>query len=542
MARGIGGEQIEEPQVSPEDLPRKLTPHMETVPVGQAFEGAFDSINRKYQADSATYAGDQLAAFRQNAIGTLKQMQSSVGVGDPGDFTANYLKAFDKQAQPLASNTGIQNNPVASQMINRGISQLRDQLKTHVQDWQANQTVAYRQDAFDSHVKDASSYVEAFPDAWATTGQNISTEANAIGGDPSARLKLMRAADTQLSMAAATGYGRQDPRGVLSALNDPDNAPQRYNVLLRGLNDAQREGVRAKANEHLGDAVYTSLGTGDIRGAQSMLNQNADLMDPRTHEQLQRAVNSQVESNLAQSEKIKRDASNNALVDMIYRSTQGTLTTEYVNGIRGRLEPAAYQTGLDLVAGKKVDTDPKTFADLQMRKLAGQDIAESAKDAYVSGRVSKGDFVSLSNSDESGLGGNPVKQESQYITDSLKPSPSDISARFRDAAKDQANALEDFRSFLRDNPRATPEQIRNQSHAIVANYDFAHGASVLATGAVPLHLVGPRSNPDIQATKAATIAAHDAGTMSDEEFERQKALIVSLWQAQQKTQPKKVTQ
>jgi hypothetical protein len=542
MARGGLPENIYEPSVMPEDLPRKVVPRGEEAmaPIGPALEGAFNAVDRKYQADSAVYAGDQLTQLRQTALASLAKMKDEAPAGDPGNFTERYLADFDKQAQPVTSNPGVQGNVVASSMLNRGISQLRDQLAEHVKGWEANQRVDYRQDAFDTHVKDASSYVEAFPDTWVSNGQNLSAEANAIGGDPARRLTLMRTADAQLSMAAAAGYGRQDPRGVLSALNDPESAPERYNVLLRGLNDQQREAVRAKANEHLGDSVYSAMSAGDIRGAQATLNQNADLMDPRTHAELQRSVNSRVESDLAQSEKLKRDTSNAILIDLIYRSTQGTLTSDYVNSKRNAMEPAAYMSGLDLASGKKTETDPRTFADLQMDYLGGKDVTERAKDAFLQGKVSKQDFVSLSNRDEAGLGGNPAQQGARFIMDSLKPSPGEVGGRFRNAAQDQSNAMEDFRGFLRDNPKADPGQIRDEYHQIVRNYDYAAGAAVLATGAVPLHLVGPRSNPDIAATKAATLAAHQAGAMSDEEFARQQALIVSLWQAQQKTKANKV--
>ena len=44
MARGQPGEETYTPQVQPEDLPRKIVPRMETVPVAQAFEGAADAI------------------------------------------------------------------------------------------------------------------------------------------------------------------------------------------------------------------------------------------------------------------------------------------------------------------------------------------------------------------------------------------------------------------------------------------------------------------------------------------------------------------
>jgi hypothetical protein len=61
-------EEVAEPRVMPDDMPRKTVPYMEEPPnVVGGFAAAADATARKYTADSTTWAGDQLAQFRVQA-------------------------------------------------------------------------------------------------------------------------------------------------------------------------------------------------------------------------------------------------------------------------------------------------------------------------------------------------------------------------------------------------------------------------------------------------------------------------------------------
>src|SRR5271169_4573029 len=110
MARGQPDEATYQPQVMPEDLPRKIVPRANEVSAAPAFEGAISSIDKKYQADSATWAGDQIAKARTAAVQSLQQAQDNAPAGDQTGFTQNYLNAFDKANAGLAESAG--NNPV----------------------------------------------------------------------------------------------------------------------------------------------------------------------------------------------------------------------------------------------------------------------------------------------------------------------------------------------------------------------------------------------------------------------------------------------
>src|SRR5208282_4210974 len=164
MARGQPGEETYTPQVQPEDLPRKIVPRDEGISAGPEFAQAAQASEQKYKADSATYAGNELAQFRQSSIQALDAAKQAVPAGqDPEGFADKYLAGFDKQAATFTNGQAIQSNPFASRMLGQGISELRATLQTHTLEWQANQAVAYRSDTFDSNVKSQAAIVEAHP-------------------------------------------------------------------------------------------------------------------------------------------------------------------------------------------------------------------------------------------------------------------------------------------------------------------------------------------------------------------------------------------
>lgn len=285
----------------PEDLPRKITPRMEGSPVGPALEQLGDTIEKKYQADSATWAGDQLGKFRVQAIQSLESMKAAAPAGeDPGNFTEKYLSQFDKSSAPLADSAG--SNPFARAMVQKGVGELRDTLATHTMEWEAQQRVAYRNNSISTNLTAQLPIVEAHPELASQVGSTLMDQINANGADPSARLTLARQMHEQLSLAAATGMARQDPHGVLDGLNDPEHAPN----YLRGLNDQQLAAVRNAANQEFVkqrtqaiQSVYESAGTTAGAHALASIDKDdsipADLKDP-----IRDQVNRQIDALRAQ--------------------------------------------------------------------------------------------------------------------------------------------------------------------------------------------------------------------------------------------------
>jgi len=244
MARGIEGEESYQPQVPAEELPRKLEPRMEAVPVGQGFEQAFSAMDQKFRADSATWAGNQLAAFRTKAITDLETAKQQAPAGDPGDFTPKYLQLYDKNAQGLLDDPSVRQNPVASKMVQQGLFTLRDTLAQHSVEWEATQRKASQLDSIQQNLDTQLPLVRSHPDIATQVGSTLNDQIQATIADPSQKLQLLRAMDTKLTRSAALGLVDQNPGGVYQQLqaDQPDDP-----ILQRLTDPATRQEVQEAA-------------------------------------------------------------------------------------------------------------------------------------------------------------------------------------------------------------------------------------------------------------------------------------------------------
>jgi hypothetical protein len=274
MARGVPDEEVAAPNVTPEDFPRKVVPYMEEPPnVVGGFADAATATAKKYTADSASWAGDQIAQFRTQAIQQLQQAKDNAPTGDPGEFAANFKAQIDKAGATMVQKA--QGNPVASTMLQKGISDLSDTLFEHNLQWEAQQRVAARFDSIQTNLKTQAAVVEAHPELAQSVGSTLMDQINTAGGDPSTRLRLARAVNEQLSQSAAAGMTRQNPAGMLAALKDPENAPANLKSVLSSLNDEQREAIQSHAtaqysNQVSDGVVNTYRNQGPIAGAQAL--------------------------------------------------------------------------------------------------------------------------------------------------------------------------------------------------------------------------------------------------------------------------------
>src|SRR5437660_1306339 len=99
------GEQVYRPEVSPEDEPRKVIPEIRGAPLVRGVEALSDTLVQKYQADSATWAGNQLADLRLRMTQKMLEMKSQAQPGAQG-FGGDVLKAFDQEQQQLVQSAG----------------------------------------------------------------------------------------------------------------------------------------------------------------------------------------------------------------------------------------------------------------------------------------------------------------------------------------------------------------------------------------------------------------------------------------------------
>jgi hypothetical protein len=334
--------------------------------------------------------------------------------------------------------------------------------------------------------------------------------------------------DGQISLAAANGLTRQDPRGALQALNDPEHASANLSEVISHLNDAQREAVRAKANEHLSDGVYSALETGSFRQAQAALLKNADLMDPKSFDRLQQSINAAQEHAVVMADKAQADTSKRLLTDMIYRSTQGTLTQQYVNSVRNNLEPTAYEYGLKLASGKEATTDVPTYLGLLNRQTHGEDVREAAMSAAAQGLLDKQDAAKLLEASGKEM---PefYKRGHDYIqtagqVSQLEPDPA--------KAQTLANMQNDWINEVKQHEQEfsqDPAKAEAAYRGIVSRYQLVKADQNLLTLPVPRYLSGTRIQPDIQASKQATVKALQSGEIDESEFNKQ-AFLLEQWQ------------
>jgi hypothetical protein len=358
MARGAPGEEGYTPQVQPEDLPRKIVPRANEVSAIPAFADAANSIDKKYTADSATWASDQIAQARIKAVQDMDTAKQNAPAGDQTGFTQKYLQQFDKDNQPLMDGLQSGGNPVATQMVRKGLGDLRDTLGQHGLAWEAQQNVAYRTDSFQNNLKSQLPVVEAHPELATQVGSTLNDQLQASGLQPSQRIGPMRVMHEQLSLAAANGLTRQDPQGMLDAIANPDKAPANVRSVLDGLNDVQREGVMAKAKVQLSgqfsnNIVDTYRQQGPAAGAAMLKQVDTSGQTPEIKAQIYsdvekglsqwraeaRQTNAQplmgLEERLASGKPQAGDL--NSVLDLYHK---GVFTPEQAGEMRGRIEKA----------------------------------------------------------------------------------------------------------------------------------------------------------------------------------------------------------
>jgi hypothetical protein len=267
---------------------------------------------------------------------------------------------------------------------------------------------------------------------------------------------------------------------------------------------------------------------GNISGARSYLFQamGSGEIEPKAADGTLRMLNAQEEHKLAMDDKIQRDASNTLLKSAIEMQQNGKLTPQWIEQHHATWEPQAYEYAYALLSGKKNDTDPHVYAPLMIDAMSGKDVTDRAQQALYSGQITQADFKGIIDKSEAPRKGY-VQRGADYISQSLKPNP-----MVPDPAgqRSLANAMDDWRQWTEDNPQADENKAREQYRAITDHYQILQADKTTLFNAVPLQLVGSRTQPDIAGTWAATKAAHDKGDMSDAEFQRQ-AVLIQQWQA-----------
>lgn len=182
-------------------------------------------------------------------------------------------------------------------------------------------------------------------------------------------------------------------------------------------------------------------------------------------------------------------------------------------------------------------TDPFTFADLHGRALAGEDITAAARQEFLSGALSKDDYVQLTGVVLNREGPAPIYSRTQEaLSNRLGPSPFDQRYDREGAEIRRANALREFDDWVRINPNANEDMYWQQVERIGARWSLGGTAEERrATLPLPMFFQGNRSQPDLDGTQLRIFQHFDsvhAGNRfameRDPEFIRQ-AEILAQW-------------
>jgi len=224
----------------------------------------------------------------------------------------------------------------------------------------------------------------------------------------------------------------------------------------------------------------------------------------------------------------QKDASDNLLKQGIVMSQKGQLTPQWVMGHVHTLEPAALKYLLDETSGKATVSDLHTYSDLLTRANHGEDVGTDAQAALFGGQLSKEDYTRISDMSAKDLP-NRFKQGDEKIRTALQTSQFEV-----DPARSQslANARDDFIDYMRENPKATPQEVNEHTDQIIRRYQIVQATQSTLLLPVPDHFVGTRVAPDIQASKDWLYKDFKEGKINEEVFNRE-ALKLHDWERAQ---------
>lgn len=493
------------PTIEPEALPGRPYPRLPDDANPQAFgsnlghglEQAADTLQSVHDKVQAQARQTQLA----DAHNQLQALSLSL-THDPtnGAFTKEgknafgldqqYLPQYDQGAQKIAG--GIADPKAQLAFTNQVIPQMRNQLSEQLDTHELTQHKAYADDT----------------------------------------------AQASISLAAAAAAGNHNNPQVMS--DNKDTVLYNINQLAqsKGWSDDQTQFHTQKALTEFHSTVIDSMvGQGQLSQARTYLYQQtaAGEIDPKAADGLQRMMLAKEEHDMVMNDKIQRDSSNAVLKNGILLQQQGQLTPQFIEKFHNTLEPQAYEYLYNTLKGKNETTDPRVYAPLLQDALSGKDVTDKAQTALFNGQLKLDDYKTIvEKSDQPRKG--YVARGADYIHQALAPNPLIPDP---DGHRALANAMDDWNQAVSDHPDWTEEQARTSYRTITDHYQIVASDKATLFNAVPLQLVGSRTQPDITKTWAATKAAHASGDMSDAEFQRQAALILQWQNAQKKPAPPK---
>ena len=214
----------------------------------------------------------------------------------------------------------------------------------------------------------------------------------------------------------------------------------------------------------------------------------------------------------------------------------GELTTDWLESNRESLDQDDYRFYLkSLRTGDAGFTDAGLYADLRIRASNGDDVRDEARGALRRGRLKLQDYEKLVNRSEKNTGTGDVpnwfKRGEQYLgrvfqVSDINPDPA--------GAQRLASVMDEWSQWALDNPQAAPDQARKAYQELAKDYALIETQNMTLIKPLPRYVVGNRSALDVESTARATVEAFQNGEISEDEFNKQAALIKEWEDAMQK--------
>lgn len=465
-----------EPQVPVEEGLRRIIPTRTGASAGPGLEDLAAGAQHLAQSEAANYSLQALSKAQSEWTQQFHDRSLNAQPGAP-NFTPQLMGDYDKYVKDAVKGAP---NQMAGRYLQNRLTEFGNSL--------ARQSLSFEAGAKNSHNEEVAKQsadmtaveMQSNPSVYP---QRLAERLSAIDSmqmEPQVKEKLADYTRQTLSHFAVMGDISRDPYQAMLKLNDP-----KADGYYQSLTAEQRQGLMDHADRTLHERVADA---------------------ERVHQ-------------LTKQE--QQDNSDKLLKQGIAMSTQGGLTPSWVLSHSSTLEPSAMKYLLDEASGRKVESDLPTYANLLDAVGRGQDVRDDARKALMAGQLSKEDYTRITDKAASEVP-NSYKKGLQFIQTAMKPG--DLTP---DPAHtiSLANAQNDFQDWYKNNPKATDDEVQNYAQSTVKRYQLIDASQVMLMLKSPQFLQGTRSQPDIAATKKATVKAFQDGQINRDQFNAQAALL-----------------
>lgn len=293
----------------------------------------------------------------------------------------------------------------------------------------------------------------------------------------------------------------------------------------KGLDEVSAARAVAEAEDKTHEAVIGRFLLGNqYADASRYLATNQPRMQDATVEKLQRQILEDEELSLRALDLQQKTVNENVVKDGDRLLSQGQLSSRWIEQNRDALTKEDYRYFYKQLRGGDDHElrDPMLYADLREKAGLGQDIREEARNALRRGQIRSGDFDRIIGEVEQQRP-SWYKRGTEYIStmsgvSQLNPDPS--------AAQTKASMLDEWNDWAAEHPKATERDAQVAYQDIVSHNMLVQMAGLPS----PKFMVGTRIQPDLAATAAATMKAHQEGRIDDTEYARQ-ATLLKQWRS-----------